>query len=61
MLVEIKLTKPAGIDCGRVAHADATGGRLITATGIATWARLVSGNEVTASIWTAAAPMAAAT
>jgi hypothetical protein len=48
MLVEIKLTKPAGtIANGLLTLAQLEDG-LITATGIATWARLVNGAEVTA-------------
>jgi len=48
MLVEIKLTKPAGtIAAGLLTLTQQEDG-LITATGIATWARLVNGNEVTA-------------
>jgi len=48
LLVEIRLTQPAGtIAEGRLTlTAEADG--LITATGVATWARLVNGQEVTA-------------
>lgn len=48
MLVEIALTKPAGtILDGLLALTQQEDG-LITATGVATWARLVNGNDVTA-------------
>jgi hypothetical protein len=48
MLVEIKLTKPAGTIAGGLLTLTQQEDGLITATGIATWARLVNGNEVTA-------------
>ena len=48
MLVEIKLTKPAGTIAAGVLTLTQQEDGLITATGIATWARLVNGNEVTA-------------
>lgn len=48
MLVEIRLTKPAGtILDGQLTLTQQEDG-LITATGVATWARLVNGNDVTA-------------
>ena len=48
MLVEIRLTQPAGtVAGGRLTLTQQADG-LITATGIASWARLVNGNDVTA-------------
>ena len=48
MLVEIRLTKPAGtISNGLLTLTQQEDG-LITASGIATWARLVNGEDVTA-------------
>ena len=48
MLVEIPLTKPAGtISNGLLTLTQQEDG-LIAVTGIATWARLVNGNDVTA-------------
>lgn len=48
MLVEIRLTKPAGtISNGLMTLTQQEDG-LITASGIATWARLVNGDDVTA-------------
>jgi hypothetical protein len=48
MLVEIQLTKPAGtISNGLLTLTQQENG-LITASGIATWARLVNGDDVTA-------------
>ena len=48
MLVEIRLTKPAGTIAGGLLTLTQQEDGLITATGVATWARLVNGNEVTA-------------
>ena len=48
MLVEIKLTKPAGTVAAGLLTLTQQEDGLITATGIATWARLVNGNDVTA-------------
>ncbi|QTD44965.1 hypothetical protein [Ottowia testudinis] len=48
MLVEIKLTKPAGTIANGLLTLTQQEDGLITATGIATWARLVNGAEVTA-------------
>ena len=48
MLVEIRLTKPAGTIAGGLLTLTQQEDGLITSTGIATWARLVNGNEVTA-------------
>ena len=48
MLVEIRLTKPAGTSSGGLLTLTQQEDGLITATGIATWARLVNGSEVTA-------------
>lgn len=48
MLVEIKLTKPAGTISGGLLTLTQQEDGLITATGVATWARLVNGNDVTA-------------
>lgn len=48
MLVEIRLTKPAGtISNGLLTLTQQEDG-LITASGIATWARLVNGDDITA-------------
>lgn len=48
MLVEIRLTKPSGtISNGLLTLTQQEDG-LITASGIATWARLVNGDDVTA-------------
>lgn len=48
MLVEIRLTKPAGTISGGLLTLTQQEDGLITATGVATWARLVNGNDVTA-------------
>jgi hypothetical protein len=48
MLVEIKLTKPAGAISGGLLTLTQQEDGLIKNTGVATWARLVSGSEVTA-------------
>ena len=48
MLVEIRLTKPAGTIAGGLLTLTQQEDGLITSTGVATWARLVNGNEVTA-------------
>ena len=48
MLVEIALTKPAGTIAGGLLTLTQQENGLITTTGIASWARLVNGNEVTA-------------
>ena len=48
MLVEIKLTKPAGTIAGGLLTLTQQEDGLISATGIATWARLVNGNEINA-------------
>ena len=48
MLVEIALTKPAGTVSNGLLTLTQSEDGLITATGIATWARLVNGDEVTA-------------
>ena len=48
MLVEIRLTKPAGTISGGVLTLTQEEDGLITATGVATWARLVNGNDQTA-------------
>jgi hypothetical protein len=48
MLVEIRLTKPAGTISGGLLILTQQEDGLITATGVATWARLVNGNDVTA-------------
>lgn len=48
MLVEIALTKPAGAVSNGLLTLTQSEDGLITATGIATWARLVNGDEVTA-------------
>lgn len=48
MLVEIILTKPAGtISAGLLTLTQQENG-LIAATGVATWARMINGNDVTA-------------
>jgi hypothetical protein len=48
MLVEIALTKPAGTILDGLLRLTQQEDGLITATGVATWARLVNGNDVTA-------------
>lgn len=48
MLVEIALTKPAGTIAGGLLTLTQQEDGLITSTGVATWARLVNGNDVTA-------------
>ena len=48
MLVEIALTTPAGTVSNGLLTLTQSEDGLITATGIATWARLVNGDEVTA-------------
>jgi hypothetical protein len=48
MLVEIKLTKPAGTISGGLLTLTQQEDGLIKNTGVATWARLVNGDEVTA-------------
>jgi hypothetical protein len=48
MLVEIALTKPAGTIFDGLLTLTQQEDGLITATGVATWARLVNGNDVTA-------------
>jgi hypothetical protein len=48
MLVEIALTKPAGTILNGLLTLTQQENGLITATGVATWARLVNGNDVTA-------------
>ena len=48
MLVEIRLTKPAGTIAGGLLTMTQQEDGLITSTGVATWARLVKGNDVTA-------------
>lgn len=48
MLVEIKLTKPAGTIAGGLLTLTQQEDGLITATGVATWARLVNGAGDTA-------------
>lgn len=48
MLVEIQLTKPAGAIANGLLTLSQQEDGLITATGIATWARLVNGADVTA-------------
>lgn len=48
MLVEIALTKPAGTILDGLLTLTQQENGLITATGVATWARLVNGNDVTA-------------
>ncbi|MDD5330215.1 MAG: hypothetical protein PHX38_09435 [Sulfuricella sp.] len=48
MLVEITLTKPAGTIANGLLTLTQQEDGLVAATGIATWARLVNGNDVTA-------------
>ena len=48
MLVEIELTKPAGTVAGGLLTLTQQADGLITATGVATWARLANGNDQTA-------------
>ncbi|MGE0805119.1 MAG: hypothetical protein AB7L76_06180 [Burkholderiaceae bacterium] len=48
MLVEIALTKPAGTILDGLLTLTQQEDGLISATGVATWARLVNGNDVTA-------------
>lgn len=48
MLVEIALTKPSGTILDGLLTLTQQEDGLITATGVATWARLVNGNDVTA-------------
>lgn len=48
LLVEIRLTKPAGTIAGGLLTLTQQEDGLISATGVASWARLVNGNEVTA-------------
>lgn len=48
MLVEIKLTKPSGTISGGLLTLTQQEDGLIKNTGVATWARLVNGDEVTA-------------
>lgn len=48
MLVEIALTKPAGMILDGLLTLTQQEDGLITATGVATWARLLNGNDVTA-------------
>lgn len=48
MLVEIKLTKPAGMISGGLLTLTQQEDGLIKNTGVATWARLVNGDEITA-------------
>lgn len=48
MLVEIALTQPAGTIAGGLLTLTQQEDGLITASGVATWARLVNGEEVTA-------------
>lgn len=48
MLVEIALTKPAGTILDGLLTLTQQEDGLITATGVATWARLVNGDDVTA-------------
>lgn len=48
MLVEIALTKPAGTVAGGLLTLTQQEDGLIMVTGIATWARLVNGDEMTA-------------
>ena len=54
-----QLTKPAGTIAGD-SSPDATGDGLITSTGVATWARLVTATKSRLWIWIAAAPTAMA-
>ncbi len=48
LLVEIRLSKPAGTVTGGILSLTAEADALITATGVATWARLVNGEELCA-------------
>lgn len=48
MLVEIQLTKPSGTIAGGLLTLTQQEDGLISATGVATWARLVNGNDLTA-------------
>ena len=48
MLVEIRLTKPSGTIGGGLLTLTQQEDGLISATGVATWARLVNGNDLTA-------------
>ena len=48
LLVEIRLTRPAGVISDGLLTLTQQEDGLIAATGIATWARLVNGNDVTA-------------
>lgn len=48
MLIEIALTKPAGTILDGLLTLTQQEDGLITATGVATWARLINGNDVTA-------------
>jgi hypothetical protein len=48
MLVEIALTKPAGTISGSLLTLTQQEDGLIKSTGVATWARLVNGSEITA-------------
>ena len=48
MLVEIRLTKPSGTIAGGLLTLTQQEDGLISATGVATWARLVNGNDLTA-------------
>ena len=48
MLVEIALTKPAGTVAGGLLTLTQQEDGLISTTGVATWARLVNGNDQTA-------------
>ncbi len=48
MLVEIRLTKPAGTILNGLLTLTQQEDGLITASGVATWARLVNGDDVTA-------------
>lgn len=48
LLVEIALTKPAGVMTGGALSLTQADNGLILASGIATWARLVNGEDVTA-------------
>ena len=48
MLVEIRLTKPAGTILNGLLTLTQQEDGLITASGIATWARLVNGDDITA-------------
>ena len=48
MLVEVRLTRPCGSVVGGQLVLTAQENALITASGLATWARLVNGEDVTA-------------